>query len=56
LVSTLSAKSQFLITTFKPELIETNQKAKIFEVSFANRKSKIGVIDKEKALQIINSR
>ena len=56
MVSTLSTKSQFLITTFKPELVETNENGKIFEVSFANRKSKINVIDKAKALKIINSR
>lgn len=37
LVDNLSANSQFLITTFKPELLSA--KAKIFEVTFKNRKS-----------------
>ena len=44
LVASLSAKSQFLITTFKPELI-LNTEAKIFEVSFKKRVSAMKTIN-----------
>ena len=40
LINGLSNKSQFLITTFKPEMILAAQ-AKIFEVIFRARKSTI---------------
>lgn len=39
LISQLSLTSQFLITTFKSDLINSIQDANICEVKFANRKS-----------------
>lgn len=54
LVKELSAKSQFLISTFKPDLIESIIDAKIFEVSFKNKQSKLQLIDKSRALEILN--
>ena len=53
LVKQLSTKSQFLITTFKPDLIETLEGAKMFEVSFKNKKSGLEVIDQTRALAIL---
>jgi len=53
LLDQLSGQSQFLVTTFKPELVQTVDKAKIFEVCFTNRSSKLVIIDKPRALQII---
>ena len=52
LINELSRKSQFLITTFKPELIRSVD-AKIFEVSFKKKKSAISQIDSERALSIV---
>ena len=54
LVKKLSTKSQFLITTFKPDLIESITDAKIFEVSFKNKQSKLQLIDKPRAFEILN--
>lgn len=51
LIEELSQQSQFLITTFKPELIQLP--ACIYEVSFRNRKSSFKKIDKAKALRLI---
>ena len=42
-----------MITTFKPEIIKTAQ-AKIFEVTFKNRKSSMSEIGQEKALKIVS--
>ena len=52
LINQLSTKSQFLITTFKPEIIKATD-AKIFEVTFKNRKSSMSEIAQEKALKIV---
>ena len=49
LINELSSKSQFLITTFKPEMIRAAE-AKIFEVIFRAKKSAIVEINKERAL------
>lgn len=49
----LSKQSQFLITTFKPELIEGADK--LFEISFVNRISEMKPIDRERAHAIIAS-
>lgn len=46
LIAELSSRSQFLITTFKPELIRAAQ-AKLFEVKFLGKKSTIKEISKE---------
>lgn len=54
LINELSAKSQFLVTTFKPEMIRTAQ-AKIFEVTFRAKKSAIVEINGERALKIVNA-
>ncbi len=43
LISELSSRSQFLITTFKPELIRSAE-AKLFEVSYKGKKSAISEI------------
>lgn len=53
LIKQLSSKSQFLITTFKPDLIETLADAKMFEVSFKNKQSGLKVIDQARALAIL---
>ena len=53
LIKQLSTKSQFLITTFKPDLIETLDGAKMFEVSFKNKKSGLEIIDQTRALAIL---
>ena len=53
LINELSSRSQFLITTFKPEIIKATN-AKIFEVTFKNRKSSMAEIGQEKALKIVN--
>lgn len=52
LINELSSSSQFLITTFKPEIIKAAE-AKIFEVTFKNRKSGMAEIGKDKALKIV---
>jgi len=52
LISSLSDHSQFIITTFKPELVK-QPRAKLFQVTFENRKSKLQTIDIKKALSII---
>lgn len=54
LIAELSEKSQFLITTFKPELIETTD-ASIFEIQFANRRSQMVPMDKAGAVAIIKA-
>ena len=54
LIRELSQQSQFLITTFKPELIRGSQ-AKMFEVIFRAKKSSIVQIDEQKALSIVNA-
>ena len=54
LVAELALKSQFMITTFKPELVKEVLDASICEVKFANRKSTVCKIDKARALEIIN--
>ena len=41
LINQLSASSQFLITTFKPDLINSVADANICEVKFAQRKSSL---------------
>ena len=56
LVSELSQHSQFLITTFKPELITHCQDSLMCEVKFANRKSSIKKIEQDRALKIINQK
>ena len=53
IIRELSSQSQFLITTFKPELIRGSQ-AKMFEVTFRAKKSSIVQIDEAKALKIVN--
>ena len=55
LINELSLKSQFFITTFKPEIIQESN-ANIFEVSFDRKKSSIKVIDKEKALGFVKNK
>lgn len=50
LVFELSKHSQFLITTFKPELIEGADK--LFEVKTRNNASEVKVIDIPKAYEI----
>lgn len=54
LINELAARSQFLITTFKPELIRSAT-AKIFEVTFRARKSAIVEINQERALRIVRA-
>ena len=54
LINELSSKSQFLVTTFKPEMIR-NAQAKIFEVTFRAKKSAIVEINRERALKIVNA-
>ena len=54
LINELSAQSQFLITTFKPEIIRSAS-AKIFEVSFKAKKSAIIEINQERALKIVKA-
>jgi len=49
LITELASKSQFLVTTFKPEMIRAAQ-AKIFEVTFRAKKSAIVEINQERAL------
>ena len=51
-INELSSKSQFLVTTFKPEMIRAVE-AKIFEVKFRAKKSTIVHIDAERALEIV---
>ena len=51
LIAEFSRESQFLITTFKPELIEAAQK--IFEVGYRAKNSFIEVVDKVRAKEII---
>lgn len=53
LIKQLSPKSQFLITTFKTDLVETLDDAKLFEVTFKNKTSRLEVIDKARALSIL---
>ena len=55
LLNELSQKSQFLITTFKPEIITTVTNAKIYEVTFQSRRSALVPIDQKKALKILQS-
>ena len=55
LINELSTRSQFLITTFKPELIRAAD-AKIFEVFFRAKKSAIHEINKDRALQIVGNK
>ena len=50
-IADLSSKSQFFITTFKPELLQVP--ASIYQVSYSARKSTFKKIDKEKAAEII---
>ena len=52
LILDLSKTSQFLITTFKPELIEGVEK--IFEIQFMNNVSQMVEIDRNRAYQIID--
>lgn len=54
LINDLSARSQLLITTFKPEIIRTAS-AKLFEVTFRAKKSAIVEINKDRALKIVNA-
>ena len=54
MINELSAKSQFLVTTFKPEMIRSAD-AKIFEVTFRAKKSAIVEINRERALKIVNA-
>jgi len=54
LVLELSKQSQFLITTFKPELVDCADR--IFEVTTTNHSSKMKVIDARKAYEIINKK
>ena len=54
LVLELSKQSQFLITTFKPELVDGADR--IFEVKTTNHASKMKVIDARKAYKIINKK
>ena len=54
LINELSRKSQFLITTFKPEMIRVTQ-AKIFEVTFRAKKSAMVEIDRDRALRIVKA-
>lgn len=54
LIAELSSRSQFLITTFKPELIRAAQ-AKLFEVRFHGKKSAIKEITKDQALSIVRA-
>ena len=53
MINELSQRSQFLITTFKPELIQACENAKILEVKYANRKSKLHEIKQDQALKLI---
>ena len=53
LIFELSRQSQFLITTFKPELIDGADK--IFSIDFVNRASEMKEIDKAQAHDFINS-
>lgn len=55
LINQLSASSQFLITTFKPDLINSVVDANICEVKFAQRKSSLVKIQKKRALEIVAS-
>ena len=48
LIFELSKQSQFLITTFKPELITGADK--IFQITFINRVSEMGEIGRDQAL------
>jgi len=53
IINEMAAHSQFLITTFKPELLHSAN-AKIFEVTFQAKRSAIIEIDREKALRIVS--
>ena len=53
LINELSSKSQFLITTFKPEMIRAAE-AKIFEVVVRAHKSNLIEINSDRAIEIIN--
>jgi structural maintenance of chromosome 3 (chondroitin sulfate proteoglycan 6) len=55
LISELAGRSQFLITTFKPELVSSLEGG-ICEVKFANRKSTVAKINKKRALEIVGAR
>lgn len=55
LIFDLSKKSQFLITTFKPELVEGADK--LYHVTTKNHVSAIAeIVDKERALKLIKDK
>jgi chromosome segregation ATPase len=55
LISELSVHSQFLITTFKPELLQVMEStASMYEVTFKNRKSTLKPIEIARAFELIN--
>ena len=56
LINDLSKVSQFLITTFKPELIEGGGADKLYQVTTRNHVSAIQEIDRERALKIIKDK
>lgn len=56
LIQDLSKNSQFLITTFKPELVEGGAADKIYQVNTRNHVSTLTIIDKERALKLIKDK
>ena len=56
LIHDLSKTSQFLITTFKPELVEGGAADLLYHVTTRNHVSSLAVIDKEKALKLIRDK
>ena len=54
LIFDLSKKSQFIITTFKPELIEGADK--LYQVATRNHVSSVTEVDKMKAAKIVNEK
>ena len=56
LINDLSKKSQFLITTFKPELVEGGGAELMYQVTTRNHVSSIAVINQERALKLIKDK
>jgi len=53
MIHNLSASAQFIITTFRPELLQYADK--YYGVTFQNKVSSISEISKDEAVQFVNS-
>eukprot|EP01103_Thecamoeba_quadrilineata_P008850 TRINITY_DN1856_c0_g1_i1.p1 TRINITY_DN1856_c0_g1~~TRINITY_DN1856_c0_g1_i1.p1 ORF type:complete len:595 (-),score=158.67 TRINITY_DN1856_c0_g1_i1:24-1808(-) len=53
LIDEQSAKAQFIITTFRPELVDISQK--FYSIVFKDKVSSVKVVKKEDALQVIKA-